>query len=71
MFNRLRAYFEQQERYMKRMDTVEQRRVFYDHCFGAMEFVEQNIPDEDTQIDLIRLWEEEWRPRLEAKVYGV
>lgn len=71
MINRLRVYFEQQERYMERFVTQQSRHIFLNHAFGALEFVIQNTPDEDVQTDLVRLWEEEWRPRLEAKVYGV
>jgi hypothetical protein len=66
MQEQLIKYFERQERYM---DHGQDKKVFLDHCFGALDFAMQLTNDIDKEDELIELWHE-WRPRLEEKVYG-
>ena len=51
------------------MDHGKDKKVFLDHCFGALDFAMQLTNDIDKEDELVELWHE-WRPRLEEKVYG-
>lgn len=67
MEERLVQYFEQQMAYAKRSEN---KKVFFDHCFGAVDFIIQQLTDEDQQNDLVHLWEE-WRVKWEGEIYGI
>ena len=68
MKEKLIAYFNRQMHYMDINPT--ERRVYFDHAFGALEFACVVANDWDEESELIDLWNEEWKSKFEAKVYG-
>lgn len=66
---KLIAYFEQQEAYILNASTLRDRMNLLHNCFGALSFAMSLTDDWDAEAEYINLWDE-WRPRLEAKVYG-
>lgn len=68
MKEKLIAYFNRQ---MHHMDiNHDGRRVYFDHAFGALELACEIVNNWDEESELIDLWNEEWRGKFEAKVYG-
>ena len=46
------------------------RKIFFSQAFGALEFAMETLNDWDEEAELIALWNNEWKARLEEKVYG-
>lgn len=66
---KLIKYWERKERSMEQYP--EGKKNLFGQCFGALEFAMAEINDWDAENELIDLWNNEWRPRLEAKVYDL
>lgn len=68
MKEKLIAYFNRQ---MHHMDiNPDGRPAYFSQAFGALDFALQVIDNWDEESELIDLWNEEWKPKFEAKVYG-
>jgi hypothetical protein len=55
---------------MDYLDSVSGRRSLYDQCFGAISFVAQIANDKTLEKELEDMWYNEWKEKLEEKVYG-
>lgn len=71
MKEQLIKYWERKERYIINETHWENRRVFFSQAFGALEFAMEMLNDWDKEAELIDLWNNEWKARLEDKVYGL
>ena len=68
MKEKLIAYFNRQ---MHHMDiNPSGRNIYFDHAFGALELACMALDNWDEESELIDLWNDEWKPKFEAKVYG-
>jgi len=68
MKEKLIKYWERKEQSIEQYPEGGQN--FLAQAFGALEFAMAEVNDWDKEAELITLWEE-WKPRLEAKVYGM
>ena len=68
MKEKLIAYFNRQMLNMEINPT--ERRTYFNHAFGALEFACMTLNNWDKESELIDLWNEKWKPKFEAKVYG-
>lgn len=71
MKEKLVKYWERKERYIERADNLESKQIFFAQAFGGLEMVMDILDNWDTESELVDLWNNEWRERLEAKVYEV
>lgn len=71
MKEKLIEYFERQMERISQMEDVSSKRSLFDQSFGAVCFAMAMtmIDNWDEKAELINLWNNEWRARLEAKVY--
>lgn len=68
MKEKLIAYF---NRKLHQIDTYPVGgRNFFAQAFGALEFACETINNRDEENELIDLWNEEWKPKFEAKIWG-
>lgn len=69
MVEQLIKFFEEKERDMRKPDFDQKtRKIFFDQCFGALEFVNRatNGKHED---ELVNLWLNNWYDKLLNIVY--
>ena len=69
MVEQLIKFFEEKERDMRKPDFDQKtRKIFFDQCFGALEFVNRatNGKHED---ELVNLWLNNWYDKLLTIVY--
>lgn len=71
MKEKLIKLWERKERYIINETCLENRKLLFHQAFGALEFAMQMLDNWDEESKLINLWEDEWKERLEAKVYEV
>lgn len=71
MKEKLIRYWERKERYIINETHLENRRILFSQAFGALEFTMEMLNDWDEEAELIELWNNEWKTRLEDKVYEV
>lgn len=71
MKEKLIRYWERKERYIMNATRREEKQINFSQAFGALEFAMEMLDDWDTEAELIDLWNNEWKARLEAKVYEV
>ena len=71
MKEKLIRYWERKERYIINETQFENRRILFSQAFGALEFAMEMLNDWDKEAELIDLWNDEWRQRLEDKVYEI
>ena len=72
MKEQLITFFERTEHRMDLPNTSrEYKKIFVDQCFGAVEFACQLLNDWEAEAEIIDLWNNEWRDRLEAKAYNL
>ena len=64
-------YWERKERAIKNEESLEYRKVHFSQAFGALDFAMSVLDNWDEEAELIDLWNNEWRKRLEDKVYEV
>ena len=67
MKEKLIKYWERKERQMEQYP--EGKTAFFHQAFGALDFAMETIINWDEEAELIDLWNNEWKARLEAKVY--
>ena len=68
MKEKLIKLWERKERYITN-ETLENRKILFSQAFGALEFAMEMLDNWDEESKLIDLWENEWKERLEAKIY--
>lgn len=71
MKEKLIRYWERKERYIMNATRREEKQTNFFQAFGALEFAMEMLDNWDTEAELIDLWNNEWKARLEAKVYEV
>ena len=71
MKDRLIRLWERKERYIEQSDNFESRKIFFSQAFGALEMVMDILDNVEAENELVDLWNEEWKHRLENKVYEV
>ena len=59
------------ERYIINENQLENRKILFSQAFGALEMAMTMVNNWDEEVELIDLWNDEWKARLEAKVYEV
>ena len=69
MKEKLIKYWERKERYIMNATRREEKQINFSQAFGALEFAMEMLDNWDTEAELIDLWNNEWKARLEAKVY--
>lgn len=69
MKEKLIKLWERKERYIINETSLENRKLLFHQAFGALEFAMEMLDNWDEESKLIDLWENEWKERLEAKVY--
>lgn len=67
MKEKLIKYWERKERQMEQ--SPEGKTAFFHQTFGALDFAMETINNWDEEAELIDLWNNEWKARLEAKAY--
>lgn len=67
MKEKLVKYWERKERQMEQYP--EGKMNFFSQAFGALEMAMTMTDNWDAEAELIDLWNDEWRERLERKVY--
>ena len=71
MKEKLIKLWERKERYIEKAPRYFDRLIFFAQAFGALEMAMAILDDVDAEAELIDLWNDEWKARLEAKVYEV
>ena len=71
MKEKLIELWERKERYIINETQLENRKVLFSQAFGALEMAMAMVNNWDEEAKLIDLWNDEWRKRLEDKVYEV
>ena len=69
MKEKLIELWERKERYIINETHLENRKVLFSQAFGALEMAMAMVNNWDEEAELIDLWNDEWKARLEAKVY--
>ena len=70
MKEKLIRLWEQKERYIRESNNLDTRKVFFAQAFGALEMMMIIADDWGKADEMVKLWENEWRDRLEVLVYG-
>ena len=70
MKEKLIKLWERKERYIEDSTELADRKTFFSQAFGALEMVLATLDNWDEEAELIDLWNNGWKVRLEAKVYG-
>ena len=68
MKEKLVKYWERKEQQMEQYP--DSKAALLHQAFGALEMVIAVIDNWDEEAELIDLWNDEWKARLEEKVYG-
>ena len=71
MKEKLIQLWERKERYMEDQPVQAVRAAFFHQAFGALEMALAISDDWEKEAELIELWDNEWKVRLEKKVYEV
>ena len=69
MKEKLIKLWERKERYILNETQLENRKILFSQAFGALEMAMAILDDVGTEAELIDLWNDEWKKRLEDKVY--
>jgi hypothetical protein len=70
MKEKLIKLWERKERYIEDATELRTRETFFSQAFGALEMALAMVDDWEREDELITLWNDEWKLRLEGKVYG-
>ena len=70
MKERLIRLWKRKEHYIETATELADCKVFFFQAFGALEMAMAMTDNWDAEAELIDLWNDEWKDRLEAKVYG-
>lgn len=71
MKEKLIQLWERKERYIINATELENRKILFSQAFGALEMAMAMVDNWDAEAELIDLWSNEWKERLEEKVYEV
>lgn len=71
MKEKLIKLWERKERYIINETQLENRRILFSQAFGALEMALEMLDNWDGEDELIALWNDEWKAKLEEKVYEV
>ena len=71
MKDKLIRFWERKERYIEQADNLESKKIFFSQAFGGLEMAMDILDNWDKEAELIDLWNDEWKARLEEKVYEV
>ena len=71
MKEKLIKTWERKEQYIKDAPRYFDRMIFFAQAFGALEMAMAILDGVDAEAELIDLWNDEWKARLEEKVYEV
>lgn len=68
MKEKLVKYWERKE---QQMEQYPKGKIdFLAQAFGALDFAMEAVSNEGEEAELIDLWNNEWKARLEEKAYG-
>ena len=70
MKEKLIKLWERKERYIEVAIELRTRETFFSQAFGALEMALAILDNWEQEDELIALWNDEWKARLEEKVYG-
>lgn len=69
MVEQLIKFFEEKERDMRNPDIDWNiRKIFFDQCFGALEFVNR-VTHGEHEAELVELWQNNWHDKLLSIIY--
>ena len=69
MVEQLIKFFEEKERDMRNSDIDWNiRKIFFDQCFGALEFVNR-VTHGEHEAELVELWKNNWHDKLLSIIY--
>lgn len=71
MKEKLIEMLKRKERYIESATELADRKTFFAQAFGALEMAMAMTDNWDAEAELIDLWNDEWKARLEGKVYEV
>ena len=71
MKEQLIKYWERKERAIMNEASLEYRKIHFSQAFGALDFAASILDDWDKEAELVDLWNNEWKLRLEEKVYEI
>lgn len=71
MKEKLIKYWERKERAIINESNLEYRKIHFSQAFGALDFAASVLDNWDEEAELIDLWNDSWRERLEDKVYAL
>ncbi len=71
MKEKLIKLWERKERYIEDSTELADRKTFFSQAFGALEMALVMLDNWEQEDELIALWNDEWKARLEGKVYEV
>jgi hypothetical protein len=71
MKEKLIRYWERKERYIENAPRYFDRKTFFAQAFGALEMALAILDNLEQEDELIALWNDEWKARLEDKVYEI
>ena len=71
MKEKLIKLWERKERYIEDAIELVDRKTFFSQAFGALEMALAMIDNWEQEDELITLWNDEWKAKLEGKVYEV
>ena len=69
MKEKLIKLWERKEGYIENFTELKFRETFLSQAFGALEMAMAMADNWEQEAELVNLWNDEWKARLEAKVY--
>lgn len=70
MKEKLIRFLGRKEYYIEQADNLASKKIFFAQAFGGLEMAMDILDNVEAENELIDLWNNEWKPRLEEKVYG-
>lgn len=69
MKEKLIKLWEREEKHLRHIKNLEDRKAIFHQCFGALLLAIDM--DRSLEYELAKLWMEEWKGRLEKQIYGI
>lgn len=69
MKERLIKLWEREEKHLRHIKNLEDRKAVFYQCFGALLLAVDM--DRSLEYELAKLWMEEWKGRLEKQIYEI
>lgn len=70
MKEKLIRFWARKEYYIEQADSLASKKIYFSQAFGGLEMAMDILDNVEAENELIDLWNNEWKPRLEEKVYG-